>query len=107
MKHRARRFACLLALIGAMAFTGCAGTGFTRDSRKHAVGKYPFQAFVFDINSAGHVFENDWGAIIGTFAIVSIPMDAVIDSVLLPADLILWPCGFRKSDRFSSKDIQF
>jgi len=76
--------------------TGCVlGTAGTRVANNgDAVGRFPFQAIGSDIEAlfsapAPHVD-------LRVVALISLPLDLVVDVVLSPFDLILWPFGFRK-----------
>jgi uncharacterized protein YceK len=42
--------------------------------------------------------QDDVGPIAASLSFVSIPLDFVVDTICLPIDLILWPCGFRKNN---------
>ena len=86
----------------AVCFTvsGCLGTIHTRqgDSVDFA-GQFPYQAVATDVNSIVNGVENDnFGFFFFGFGLMSLPVDCVLDTLLLPADLVLWPCGFKKRD---------
>lgn len=84
----------------ATCLNGCFGTYATRfmanDRSKDTswVGKYPYQSIASDFNTAAH--PRHGGAVITMISIVSIPFDLVVDTILLPVDLILWPMGLKK-----------
>jgi uncharacterized protein YceK len=76
--------------------SGCvSGTHLTRVANPgHFAGKYPFEAVAVDIAS----LSGDANPIldVGVWGLLSLPLDIVIDAVLSPADLILWPFGVEK-----------
>lgn len=86
-----------LALILTLPWmTGCVlGTAGTRVANEGDVaGRFPFQAVGSDVEtvfSAPHPHVD-----LRPLAVISIPLDLVMDVVLLPFDLILWPFGFSK-----------
>ncbi len=96
----------LLLLACVVLLSGCTGTMLTRSSRPmdHAdpaphnmFGGYPFQAVVVDyqIESAS---QND-GNTYEVFAALAV--DLVVDTVLLPIDLIAWAFGCHKRSLIS------
>ena len=58
------------------------------------IGRYPFQAVGLDLSTAVNP-PHGTGAM-SAVAIISIPLDIVVDAVLLLPDLIAWPFGKRK-----------
>lgn len=79
------------------------GTYVTRvmDSDKansSPIGRYPFQAVALDVSAAVSP-PHDTGAMSG-IAIISIPLDTIIDVVLLVPDLIAWPFGHVKYSNY-------
>jgi len=79
--------------------TGCLGTSYSRCSQAaDSFGKWPYQAVVTDCDATKYVVKGDLGMFAGLYGIVSLPMDFLCDTVLLPLDLFLWPFGFRKSE---------
>ena len=79
---------------------GCLGTIGTRTGGD-GVGKYPYMAVAADVAFPIHYFNEpneSWGSITAAaiVGIISIPLDFVIDTVLLPVDLIAWPLGGKK-----------
>ena len=84
-----------------LSLTGCAGTMMTRShepmenasTAPHSMfGGYPFQAVVVDFqiesrsNNEGNIYE----------AFGSLATDLVVDTVLLPIDLVAWLFGCHK-----------
>ena len=64
------------------------------------LGAYPYAAvgddfsMTYDLMS-GHV-PSDGFKFVYYFCLPSLPCDIVFDTVLLPVDLITWPCGYKK-----------
>lgn len=78
--------------------SGC-GTLFTRcGDNGNVIGKYPYSAVGKDIDMIASV-ESGVGytiLLIAPSGLISLPIDIVVDTVLLPADLIAWPFGLSK-----------
>ncbi|HEY9049939.1 MAG TPA: YceK/YidQ family lipoprotein [Gammaproteobacteria bacterium] len=80
--------------------SGCFGTYNTRIMDHNQAkdtswaGKYPYQAVALDVDAAAN--PRHGGAIVTIISIISIPLDLVVDTILLPVDLIMWPLGFEK-----------
>jgi uncharacterized protein YceK len=121
------RIQLLLLLVAALPCAGCIGTLATRIMTKDAeegaeaedgdgsfIGAYPYASAAadirviqdaFDMTSHGAtgegVTERSSGVGCGVIGIIvgvgSIPLDLVIDTVLLPADLIGWSFGLEKT----------
>jgi uncharacterized protein YceK len=83
----------VLLLIGLLP--GC-GTMLSRTGNT-SLGAYPYQAVGTDVAVVA-VEKPD----LKVLALVSIPIDVVLDTLLLPPDLILWVVG-RKKDGLDSK----
>ena len=85
----------LLVLVFCLVFiSGCLGTISTRDKGNFA-GGYPYQAVAFDGYCVAEARGN-----LAPGGLVSMPLDLVVDTVLLPIDLLLWPFGFKKVTYF-------
>lgn len=83
---------------------GCIGTLNTRFSSMYHqhdfVGAYPYAATEDDFSKtwdliSGHRSEYSW-RFVYYFCLPSVPCDLLFDTVLLPADLVAWPCGYKK-----------
>lgn len=94
-----RRF--LLPCLAIGLLTGCAGTRISRSDQTDpcvdprpgsTFGGYPFQAVVVD----WRVEERSSGEGDPVLAIGSLAVDAVVDLVLAPVDLVAWACGYHK-----------
>ncbi len=71
-------------------------------SRVHAdhIGAYPGEAILFDAWLIAAPFSgaaSEPGARALLLGLLSLPFDAVLDVLLLPADLVGWPFGLRKT----------
>lgn len=88
-------FACL-------SMSGCVGTILSRtpDGNENVsfLGAYPYAGVVIDFRLASLTRSGQLGDFSGPLPLISIPLDIVIDTVLLPGDLIAWPFGYRKRD---------
>ena len=75
------------------------GTAGTRFQNGSFAGAYPYSAVGTDVVLAKYISGNDdiHGFGYGAMGIISIPLDVLIDTALLPFDLIAWPFGFKKS----------
>jgi hypothetical protein len=65
------------------------------------LGGYPLQAVAVDLtylaSSFGRMEGSHWsGSERFTFSLLSLPADAILDLVLLPADLVAWLFGHQK-----------
>lgn len=90
----------------ASAFSSC-GTCITRNNIRPArpVGAYPFAAVWTDGIMIGHMFSGRValpsfdmsGVESALLGVVSLPIDLVLDTVLLPADLVGWAFGARRN----------
>ena len=70
--------------------SGCLlGTAYSRSGGENSFGKYPYMAIAVDVKAMGSPAAAGWG-------VLSIPLDLVIDTVLMPVDLVLWPLGYTK-----------
>jgi uncharacterized protein YceK len=92
---------------------GCVGTFAARQyggqgaDHSDGFGKYPYQAVANDID----VMENELpcaptdGDMTLAYAlfVIGLPFDFVADTIMLPVDLIGWPCGYKN---FSSSDYR-
>jgi uncharacterized protein YceK len=103
----------VIALLFALqASTGCMGTietrtnkdnGYSTLKRDHSCfGKWPYEAVWVDINWGNYICHEDSGPVVGPAILaplfwVSVPLDAVIDTVCLPIDAIAWACGYEKA----------
>lgn len=92
-----------------MLTSGCIGTIGTRSSSDRSpgafAGKYPYEAVGADIAIAGKMPGGGgapgsplagldfFAAMCGIF---SIPCDLCFDTILLPADLVGWSCGYER-----------
>ena len=88
---------CLLALallLAGVASTGC-GTAFSR-SRHDFLGAYPFEGVAADALMVVGVINPDNEAV-ALYGLISLPIDLVVDLVLLPADLVAWAFGQSKA----------
>lgn len=95
----------------AVMLQGCAaGTYSTRGDAaqpdRHWIGSYPYKAFVSDFELINHtnrqlkgdmLFPKSW---VYSAAVISMPFDLVIDTILLPLDLAAWPFGWKRSDLY-------
>jgi len=85
----------ILTLSLTVLVTGC-GTLVSRTGHT-SFGAYPYQAVGTDVA----VIAVEKPEVKG-LAFISIPLDVVVDTVLLPPDLILWIAGHKK-DGLDSK----
>lgn len=90
--------------------SGCVGTIRTRGSSEQEpgafAGKYPYEAVAADVAMVGKLPGGSNGApgspfagldfTLAMFGVLSIPCDLCFDTILLPADLVAWPCGCEK-----------
>ncbi len=84
---------------------GCTGTMLSRGTGPCSVGKYPFEAIALDIGfmAATRADERDTGVPgkEGTptflWGLTSLPIDTVVDVVLLPVDVVAWIFGCSKT----------
>ena len=85
----------LSCVIASFMLSGCLGTFSSRDC--DVVGKYPGMAIAEDFRVMGTPgpYGTGWLAVI---ALISLPVDIVVDTVLLPVDLIAWPFGLKRFD---------
>lgn len=97
----------LLCFIMLLVFSGCMGTIFTRVQRpnpdKSWTGAYPFQAIALDCYGSYQMIQTGGSDKVSpglgvTILLLSLPIDIVVDAVLLPVDLVAWPMGFEKND---------
>ena len=103
MNVRRARVAALL--LSSAALTGCDGTMYSRGQGPYAVGKYPFHAFATDIwfmsqvsgPGKAEIGMEGTGSTIFFWGLVSLPFDTVLDTVLLPVDLVAWAFGASKT----------
>ena len=74
------------------------GTMFTRARVESGdcVGQWPYQAVAMDAVETKDQLDKGHLTMFGTFGFVSLPIDFAFDTILLPADLIFWPFGFKK-----------
>jgi uncharacterized protein YceK len=91
----------LLFLLCTVLSGGCAfGTAVTRMNidklNTPLFGKYPYAAVVGDLKIVPTIGSHHEGDFFGGLALISIPLDFVIDTLLLPIDLVAWPFGFKK-----------
>lgn len=94
--------ACFVAL----ACVPACGTAFSRGSGV-AVGAYPFQAVAIDGYFISKTFNQPedfmgmtaTGPLFLLWGLVSLPVDLVIDAILLPIDLGAWMLGAYKQGR--------
>jgi hypothetical protein len=96
--------ACLIAMV--LGQTGCMGTQYSRlAGGEDHFGKWPYQAVATDCLAVKDTFKGCFGKdptmypVFGVFGFVSLPVDCVVDTILLPLDLVLWPCGYKKNER--------
>jgi hypothetical protein len=100
----------LAAFIIFMCLTGCMGTYMTRIEPINGsfCGKSPYESLAADGFLVSHIgggrdtstngsYDNGMGAF-AWFGLFSIPVDFVVDTVLLPIDLIAWPLGYKKGE---------
>ena len=86
-----------LVFITLLLTSGCAGTMLSRSGNAH-FGKPVYGGVILDgvavcISIIGHdEISKSTGLIMG----LSIPVDLAVDTVLLPADLVLWSLGNEK-----------
>ena len=86
-----------------MILPGCIGTYGTRmlsdpvEKNASFVGGYPFMAVAVDCSVIGGS-STGCGNIFKSACFLSLPFDLVVDAVLSPIDLIMWPFGFRMND---------
>ena len=83
------------AVLITVMLTGC-GTLVSRTGHT-SFGAYPYQAIGTDVAVVA-VEKPD----VKVLAFISIPLDLVLDTILLPPDLILWIAGHKK-DGLDSK----
>lgn len=89
----------LVFLAALLVLPGCVGTFLSRTDND-IVGRYPGEAVLMDValivGSGDHISER----VAGIFSLIP---DIALDTILLPADLIGWPFGLRKSAWFNRK----
>jgi uncharacterized protein YceK len=91
----------LAILVIPLFVTGC-GTIMTRGDENVTFGAYPYQAVANDVcywipesfHQPGHPVAE--GVDLGT-AILSIPIDLTVDTILLPLDIGYWIAGQKKN----------
>ncbi len=89
-------FKKITLFVTVLLFTSCIGTISTRTGGDH-IGRYPYQALYIDFyEMPQELIHKDENLAIVPLFIFSFPFDLVIDTVLLPADLITWPFGYEK-----------
>ena len=85
---------------------GCLGTYVSRTEcldKGNVVGKWPYQAVAQDVVVIAEPFRNndelrrEAARTFAVYGLVSIPVDLVCDTVVLPVDLVTWPFEFQKS----------
>ena len=88
-----------LSITVLLILQSCMGTGFTRLQDGSFAGKYPYSAVGADAVMVKEAFGRpvDHGGGFALVGIISFPLDIVLDTILLPVDLIAWPFGFEKS----------
>ena len=105
-----KRLSIHLVTILSLLTSGCIGTIGTRSSSDRSPGSfagyYPYEAVCADVAIAGKMPGGCGGApgsplagldfIAAMLGIFSIPCDLCFDTILLPADLVAWPCGYEK-----------
>jgi len=77
--------------------SGCVGTVFSRmpsSPMESPFGRYPGDAVVLDVKFMSEGDDKYHSALVGALSIIP---DIIIDTVLLPIDLIAWPFGFKKN----------
>lgn len=60
-------------------------------------GKYPYAAVAWDVKELKTIGGSKIGEF-GEFALISIPLDLIIDTIMTPVDLVAWPFGFSKGN---------
>ena len=80
-----------------MSLSGCVGTIITRADGEgsNIIGAYPYQAVYSDCVVVANPRDGGWR--FSVFGVLSVPLDIVIDSVMLPFDLVAWPMGLHKN----------
>jgi uncharacterized protein YceK len=99
-KYKLEHFRKLLLQITMMLLLqSCIGTASTRFQNDSFVGAYPYSAVGTDLVLFGENLGKPahLGGFIALPSLISIPLDLVVDSILLPIDLITWPFGLRKT----------
>ena len=97
-----------MVLALAASWSGC-GTIYTRTNRS-PVGRYPFDAVALDLWMLPMAFtgrhevlgESKHGKQLTALGLLSLPIDLVLDTVLLPVDGIAWLFGAIKRDDHES-----
>lgn len=109
------RFVRLLLGLAALSSAGCMGTVTTRIDRDDGCpamnpepsgfGGWPYEAVWVDFGwgngripyRADPSFSQSLAdAVMEPYYRMSVPVDAVLDTVLLPVDVVAWCCGCRK-----------
>ena len=77
--------------------------GCNRNPQPERFGGWPYEAVWVDINWGDNIIHSDGGgplafgeAMMAPLFYISVPLDLAIDTVLLPVDLVAWPCGYEK-----------
>ena len=94
----------MLAASVCLVGPGCVGTYDSRWRSGGAdafLGGYQLQAVVVDLTYLAGAFQSmegsHWsGSELFTFSLFSLPLDAALDLVLLPVDLVAWLFGHQK-----------
>ena len=89
-----KKRACLFGASGLLLTVLLSGCGTVGTRLGHtSFGAYPYQAIATDVEA---VAEADVPGEIRILAFLSFPFDLVLDTLLLPPDLILWAAGHKK-----------
>src|SRR5687768_1267295 len=95
-----RTFIPVLAVCCCFCLTGCVGTLTSRSNPESDwVGKYPGEAIACDVYLMKEAIKfadpQDTESRMG-LAMMSLPFDIAFDTIMLPVDLAVWPCGYSK-----------
>ncbi len=89
---RLRMLSATVLGLYAWSVCGCVGTIFTRGTYD-LCGRYPGAAVALDADFIIHPDGKHDTQVLGLLSIIP---DLVIDTALLPIDLIAWPLGYRR-----------
>ena len=98
-----KRHSILIGLVLILVMNcGCA-TVITRGGR-HPFGAYPYQAASLDIRALPSARPDESKVIHTSQKILLTAADGLVDTILLPLDLIFWAFGVHKDGAFRNMD---
>jgi hypothetical protein len=73
------------------------------DKDKSFLGEFPYSAVALDVKLVPTINSHRDGDFFGFISLISILPDIVIDTLLLPGDIVAWPLGYKKGNLDSIK----